>query len=371
MVDGDGHCPFRIVFHHKQNALFEPLIHHHRHRHQKLALKRRHSGAGNLALRQQIFLSVFAFCLLHAIQLSDQMRAPQSFKIKRSRRSDRSFVSCSQTLSYMSAMSRIFVTFACLIFTTLAQAGQTPWVDVAPDTRLRLIFSDVLTSEAETMMALELEMPPGTKTYWRVPGETGIPLTLDNSNSTGLGEAKVIWPFPERLQTYGYVDYVYQQNLILPIKLQVKSSNPRLDMKLILGVCSEVCIPVSVQITHDLTFDARDNRVALQIAQNIANSPIPWDQQDNPFGRIYYDLASEQLRIEVSDSQIDMQTMIPTIENSFVMFGMPQKSQTEGLVAFEKLGGDVMQDLAGKNLTLTFMSPDGPYEYSMPLILSE
>ncbi len=268
-------------------------------------------------------------------------------------------------------MSRIFVTFACLIFTTLAQAGQTPWVDVAPDTRLRLIFSDVLTSEAETMMALELEMPPGTKTYWRVPGETGIPLTLDNSNSTGLGEAKVIWPFPERLQTYGYVDYVYQQNLILPIKLQVKSSNPRLDMKLILGVCSEVCIPVSVQITHDLTFDARDNRVALQIAQNIANSPIPWDQQDNPFGRIYYDLASEQLRIEISDSQIDMQTMIPTIENSFVMFGMPQKSQTEGLVAFEKLGGDGMQDLAGKNLTLTFMSPDGPYEYSMPLILSE
>lgn len=268
-------------------------------------------------------------------------------------------------------MSRILFTFVCLIFTTHAQAGQTPWIDVAPDTRLRLIFSDVLTPQAETMMAMELEMPPGTKTYWRVPGETGIPLSLDNSNSTGLGEAKIIWPFPERLETYGYVDYVYQRNLILPIKLQVNARDPQLDMKIILGVCSEICIPVSVQITHNLTFESRDNRVALQIAQTVANSPIPWDRQQNPFGQIYYDLATDHLRIEISNTDIDAQSMIPTIENSFVMFGMPQKSQTDGLVDFEKLGGDIMKELAGENLTLTFMSPDGPYEYSMPLIVSE
>ncbi len=299
------------------------------------------------------------------------MDALQSFSFNRSRRSDRSFVSCLQSLGYMSEMYKILLTFVFLVFTTIAHAGQSPWVEVAPDTRLRLIFSDVLTSGSETLMAMELQMPPGTKTYWRVPGETGIPITLDNSNSVGLGEVEIIWPFPQRLETFGYVDYVYQSNLILPIRVQVNSDNPQLDLKLVLGVCSEICIPVSVQVTHDLTFISRDHRVALQIAQTIANSPIPWDQAQNPFGRVYYDMETDKLRIELINSDIDAQSMIPTIQDSFVMFGMPQKSPIDGLVAFEKLGGDRMEELVGQNLTLTFMSPDGPYEYSMPLVLSE
>ena len=66
---------------------------------------------------------------------------------------------------------------------TPAVAAETPWQEVAPGARVRLISSDVLKPGNTTMVALEIDMPVGTNTYWRVPGETGIPTMFDFAGS--------------------------------------------------------------------------------------------------------------------------------------------------------------------------------------------
>ena len=67
-----------------------------------------------------------------------------------------------------------------------AFAAETAWQDVAPGVRLRLISTGVVKPDGTTLLGLEIDMPETTKTYWRVPGDTGLPTVLDFTASTGV-----------------------------------------------------------------------------------------------------------------------------------------------------------------------------------------
>lgn len=260
----------------------------------------------------------------------------------------------------------VLLIFLCLVAGD-ANAGQTQWVEVAPNARLRMIFSDMLSADNKTMIAMELEMPRATKTYWRVPGETGIPFQFDITPSNELSMDKIIWPFPQRDYGYGYVDFVYHQNLILPIQLNVTGQNPFLRGNLILGICSDICVPVSVKIDHELNFKKRDSRATLLIAQSLATTPIQWDQGALPIASAKYDLDAQQIVVQIRNAELDIDSMIATIGDTYMVFGAPQNNAQTSAVTFDKLGGGDILDILDQPLTLTFMSMDGPYEIVTPL----
>ena len=263
----------------------------------------------------------------------------------------------------------IFILF--LIFSPVAIAGQTPWQQVTDDAKLRLIFSDVISGDGKTMAALEIEMPQSSNTYWRLPGETGIPLTIDNAASLDIGEITPIWPIPRREVLYGYVDYIYRGNFILPMEIEVTGPSPELNLDLVLGVCSEVCVPVKVQISHSLVFEKRDASSAIRISQAIANTPIPWETGPSPIGSVVFDEKSRMLFVEVKDPELDVSSIIATIGLEMAVFAPPQKSQIPGIYAFESLGDAETKNWRGQNVSLIFMSPQGPYEISQLLEFSE
>src|SRR4051794_13151584 len=97
------------------------------------------------------------------------------------------------------------------------QAGETAWQEVAPGVNLRLISSGQIKPDGTTLVGLELDMPETNKTYWRVPGETGLPTELDFSGSTGVHGHKILWPYPTRHETADYLDYVYFGPVVLPV----------------------------------------------------------------------------------------------------------------------------------------------------------
>lgn len=260
---------------------------------------------------------------------------------------------------------------AFLIFSPAAIASQTPWQQVTADAKLRLIFSDTLSSDSTTMAALEIAMPQSSNTYWRVPGETGIPLTIDSSASVNIGELTPVWPIPRREVLYGYVDYIYRGNFILPIEIDVTGASPQLNLQMILGVCSEVCVPVKVQISHNLVFEERDASSAIRISQAIANTPIPWDMEQRPIGSVVFDVESAMLLVEVNDPNLDVSSIIATIGSEATVFAPPQKSPIPGIYAFEKLGGTESKNWRGQNVSIIFMSPQGPYEISQLLEFSD
>ena len=79
-------------------------------------------------------------------------------------------------------------------FSVPAVAGETPWQELAPGAKARLISSDVLKADGTTMVGLELDMPTTLNTYWRVPGETGIPTQFDFGGSSGVAGHETLWP---------------------------------------------------------------------------------------------------------------------------------------------------------------------------------
>ncbi len=264
-------------------------------------------------------------------------------------------------------MRIIFYIFAYATLLLNASAAETEWTEIAPDTRARMIFSDVLGPDNTTMVALELDMPANTKTYWRVPGETGIPLMIDTAASSGLQEPEIIWPFPESAISYGFVDRVFHGSFILPMQILVTGQEARLDYDFVLGVCSDICVPVTVNFAHNLSFEKRDSGAALQIAQTMANTPISWGQGAAPFGDIMFDQTTQQLHVTVKNTDIETVDIIVTFGESYEVFSMPQKSQSEDTLIFTRLGRSNNMDWLDQNVTLTFMSPDGPYELSLPV----
>lgn len=110
-------------------------------------------------------------------------------------------------------------------------------------------------SDGSRMAAIQISLSPGWYTYWRIPGEAGIPTQLSwspkGSNLKGLTP---IWPHPKIIDSYGVPSFGYKGRVILP--LLITPHDPEKAMKLAgtldFGVCKEVCIPASERI--DMVF---------------------------------------------------------------------------------------------------------------------
>lgn len=260
-------------------------------------------------------------------------------------------------------MTRVLAAAAMLVVasTTVSTAASTPWQEVSPGVRLRLISSDILKADGTTMVALEVDMPPDTKTYWRVPGESGIPTRIDTGQSDGVAGGEVLWPLPQVDTSAGMVDFVYYGPTVLPLSVKVSGKSATLAAKVDMGVCSDICVPVSASLTLPLGFARADHSEGLRIAQAMSQVPIPWNGGDDPIGTVDYDKSTGTLSVEVTDDRVQPETLLADAGLGDTFFGAPQKSPDGQVVTLPLLGPADDVDLAGRDVTLSFMTADGPY----------
>ncbi len=102
--------------------------------------------------------------------------------------------------------------------------------------------------------ALQIDLFSGGKTYWRSPGEAGVPPSFDWSKSKNLKEAKILWPAPHRFKEADSTAIGYKGMVMLPIRVTAK--NPALPVELqlglFIGICTEICIPVQQKLAFTL-----------------------------------------------------------------------------------------------------------------------
>lgn len=241
-----------------------------------------------------------------------------------------------------------------------AHAGETAWQELAPDTRARLISSDTLKPDGTTTIALEIEMPQSSNTYWRVPGETGIPTELDFAGSTGVKSDQILWPYPAIESKTGYVDYVYRGPVVLPVELQLDGQHADLKVGVTMGICSDVCVPVMAKFELPLSFAAPDRSQGLRITQALAETPLEWDGAGDPVPQVTYDAGADALAVSLSPD-VDPLSLIADDGLAGQLFGAPQKSPEPNLVLVPLLGGDQGRSVEGKPVRLTFMTEMGPF----------
>lgn len=105
------------------------------------------------------------------------------------------------------------------------------------------------------MVALDLQLAPQWKTYWRAPGDAGIPPHFDWSGSENVASVRFHWPSPDVFQTNGMQSIGYHDALVLPIEVvAMDPSRPvRLKARVDLGVCKDICMPASLDLVADLS----------------------------------------------------------------------------------------------------------------------
>ncbi len=101
------------------------------------------------------------------------------------------------------------------------------------------------------MAAVRLDLAPHWKTYWRAPGETGIPPQFDWSGSTNLKSVTLHWPSPEVIVLDGMQSIGYLHELVLPVEVvAVDPSKPvGLRLQMDLGICKDICMPAALSLT--------------------------------------------------------------------------------------------------------------------------
>jgi DsbC/DsbD-like thiol-disulfide interchange protein len=245
--------------------------------------------------------------------------------------------------------------------TAPAAAAATAWQELAPDTRARMISSDALGADGSTLVGIEIDMPADTKTYWRVPGETGIPTTIDLDGSTGIADHRMLWPHPEIDQGGGYTDFVYFGPTVLPVELALAGDTAILQASVVMGICSEICVPVRASFTLPLNFSTPDPGQALRLGQAAALAPVDWPDPRQPLGDVAFDAATRSLSVPLNDPNVDPLSLIADAGPAGPAFGAPQKSPDGRLVLLPLLGDSGNRGLEGRTIQLTFTTGMGAF----------
>ncbi len=124
------------------------------------------------------------------------------------------------------------------------------------------------------LAGIEITLDQGFKTYWRNPGDSGLPPRFDWSGSENVAGTEIRYPAPYRHEDAAGVAYVYGKKVVLPVLVRPRDeSKPvRLVLAAEYGVCKDICIPARAEMSLDLTAEGPD-RDAIEAA--LAKVPRP------------------------------------------------------------------------------------------------
>ncbi len=156
--------------------------------------------------------------------------------------------------AYTVDMKQIILSIAAIILTAGSSIGQSGLekFTVLPGWR---------DADGHQIAALEMQLAPDWMTYWRFPGDSGLPTLIDWSGSQNINHIEIIWPRPEVFEKDGLRSIGYKGNVVLPIKITPINRDNPIDLKanISMGVCAEICIAEEVQI-HE-TIPASGTRI--------------------------------------------------------------------------------------------------------------
>ena len=157
-----------------------------------------------------------------------------------------------------------------------ADESATPWT-ASTNSKVRLVSGTVDDRGQATHLAgIQLRLEPGWKTYWRNPGDSGVPPSFDWSGSKNLKQAEVLYPMPRRLADAGGVAIGYSDEVLFPVKLIPEREGEPIELKLAFayGLCKDLCIPNEVNLSLVLPPD-QDKGDALLLGEALALTPRP------------------------------------------------------------------------------------------------
>jgi DsbC/DsbD-like thiol-disulfide interchange protein len=101
------------------------------------------------------------------------------------------------------------------------------------------------------------QLQPGWKTYWRTPGDSGVPPRFDFSKSDNVEAVTVLWPAPTKFDDgAGGNSLGYHDQVVLPLRIVAKNTDKPVTLRADVNyaVCEKLCIPV--EASAELAFNS-------------------------------------------------------------------------------------------------------------------
>lgn len=157
-----------------------------------------------------------------------------------------------------------------------AFASSSPWIDMQ-GARVRLVTSGNADHDGVLRGALEIDLMPGWKTYWRDPGDAGVPPMIDATASTNIKSAELDFPAPGRHDEGDFSWAGYDRPVSLPVRFRLEDPSKPVSVRasIFLGVCETICVPVKADIAIDPAADPDNQDDAAIVSAALANLPAP------------------------------------------------------------------------------------------------
>jgi DsbC/DsbD-like thiol-disulfide interchange protein len=144
---------------------------------------------------------------------------------------------------------KILLTKLVLLATALTSVAATAKANQLNDIVEVVLLPGWRMEDGNHMAGLQINLAPGWKTYWRQPGDSGISPLFDFSESKHVGQVNVLFPTPKVTWADSIRTISYSQTVIFPLLVQPDVSDPiTLKGQVQIGVCQEICIPVSLKV---------------------------------------------------------------------------------------------------------------------------
>ena len=169
-------------------------------------------------------------------------------------------------LAHLAAVSLLWAASSAAI-----AADVTPW-DEDVQSAARLIAARVHNESGARVFraGVEIKLKDGWKTYWRYPGDSGVPPVLDFSASQNVKAVTVLYPAPMRFPDgAGGSSIGYKGAVILPLHVTPQDVRKpvTLRLKLSYAVCEQLCVPAEAKLELLLNGTETANEGALSAAE--------------------------------------------------------------------------------------------------------
>jgi len=229
-------------------------------------------------------------------------------------------------------------------------------------------------SGAVLLGGIAFQLEPGWKTYWRNPGDSGVPPRFDFSKSENIEAVTVLWPAPRKFDDgAGGHSLGYRDQIVLPLRIVAKHADKPVTLRADIdyAVCEKICIPVqafaelpftSVASTEDSTLFAALDSVPKPATIGDPNPLSIRDVKRDGKSTVLVDVVSpeaKEVSLFVEGPTPDWSLPVPELLNdsppgvkrfAFELEGLPPGANPEGAA-----------------LKLTLVGGDRSYEFNMNL----
>jgi len=229
----------------------------------------------------------------------------------------RSFPTCAR-----GALVACFTAGAILGSAAISHAEVTPWA-TNEGGRMRIV---AMPPEPDGTMrgALQIEPSPGWITYWKEPGDAGIPPQVVFSKASGVTLSRVSYPVPKQIANGKLRDIGYDHPVTLPFELKVEDPEKQLNLgaTAFIGLCRNICIPFQAEFSLALG-PAKGTPVEEAMIINQATSKLPEAPSDD-FAVTHYAMTQGRgmlnLKLRLPEGTVAPPQVIVTGPQGHVLF---------------------------------------------------